>query len=236
MAIKRKTKKDPPKDDTQKSDVKKTSGKRSINHNFDKIAHKLNSLKKKRYFPFLVILLIIISVFYFSRGLFFAAMVDGKPISRIKLISELEKQGGEQTLDSLISMELIAREAKRTGVGITDLEISSEINVIKEYLEAQGTTLDFYLSMQGQTMDSLTDNIRLQKTVEKLVSENIKVSEEEIMEFFEANKEFYGEDVQYEDVKESIRDELAQQKLGSEFQTLLQRLKEEGNIIYFVDF
>lgn len=236
MAIKSKTKKDIEKGKTKNVTVKKVSGKRSIQHNFDKISDRLNTLKKKRYFPSLVILLILVSVFYFSRGLFFAAIVDGKPISRIKLISELEKQGGDQTLDSLISMELIAREARRAGVDITDLEISSEIDVIKEYLEAQGTTLDFYLSMQGQTMDSLSENIKLQKTVEKLLSENIKVSEEEIMEFFEANREFYGEDIEYEDVKESIRDELAQQKLGSEFQILIQRLKEEGNIIYFVDF
>lgn len=196
----------------------------------------LNSLKTKKYFPFLIIFLIFVSVVYFARGFLFAAIVDGKPISRVKLISELEKQGGQQALESLVTMELISQEAKRRDINITDFEVNAEIERITNVIEAQGTTLEAALSMQGQTMADLTQNIKIQKTVEHILGDTILVNDEEIRNYYEENKIYYGEDTQFEEVKESIKETLIQQKLSSEFQVLLQKLKSEGNIIYLVDF
>ncbi|MFA5996816.1 MAG: hypothetical protein WC790_03850, partial [Candidatus Paceibacterota bacterium] len=41
------------------------------------------------------IILIVISLF-FAKGLFVVATVNGSPISRLSVITELEKQGGKQ--------------------------------------------------------------------------------------------------------------------------------------------
>jgi hypothetical protein len=200
------------------------------------ITFKLNSLKRKKYFPYLMILFVMISLLYFSRSLLFAAFVGGRPITRIQLITELEKQAGQQALDSLITKELLTQEARKKNINITDLEINAEIDRITSIIEAQGTTLETALAMQGQTMSDLEENIKLQKTVERLLADSIVVSDEEIINYFEENKSFYGEGVNFDDIKDSIKDQLVQEKLSGEFQLLLQKLKSEGNIIYFVDF
>lgn len=236
MAAKKKIIKETTKKTAPKKIIKKKVVRRSVSRKLDNLTDKLNSLKKKKYFPFLALILILITIVYFGRSLLFVAIVDGKPISRLKLISELEKSGGSQTLESLISKELISQEAKRKGINISDLEVNSEIDTIKKYLEDQGSSLDLYLSMQGQTMENLTENIKIQKTIEKIFSDKINVSEEEIVKYFEANKAYYGENANFDEIKNSIQDQISQEKLANEFQTLLQKLKDEGNIMYFVDF
>lgn len=210
--------------------------KKSQKGKIEGLTNKLNSLKKSRSFPFLMILLVLISVIYLVRGLLVAAVVGGKPISRIKLVNMLEKQSGQEALDNLITLELVSQEAKRRDINITDTEVSSEILRIEEVVQAQGTTLDAALSVQGQTRKDLEENIRIQKTVEKLLAESIKISDEDVKIYFEKNKTSFGTEVAFEEVRDSIRDQMTQEKLSSEFQILLQKLKAEGNIIYFVDF
>ena len=236
MAAKRSPKKKS--EDIVSVSVKKTvkKGKKSLDSGLNPVIEKINSLKKKKYFPYLLVLLILITAAYFGRSYLFAAMVGGKPITRVQLISELEKQAGQQALDSLITKELVSQEARRQGINITETEITGEIQRIEEILKAQGTTLEAALSMQGQTVNDLTDNIKLQKTVEKLLEDKLEVSDQEVTDYFEQNKQYYGEEINFEEIKESIEEQITQEKLSSEFQVLLQKLKNEGNIIYFVDF
>ena len=68
-------------------------------------------ISKSKFFIPLVIILIAAILFYF-KGLFVVALVNGVPITRIAVINELEKQGGKQTLSSLVNQTLILQEAK----------------------------------------------------------------------------------------------------------------------------
>ncbi len=218
--------------------VKKTE-KSSKNKFFEKFKctnEKIHTFRKKRYFPVVFVLLILLVGLWFGRSILFAAMVGGTPITRIKLINELEKQGGQEALDTLITKELVLQEARKKGVKVTDLEINSEIQKIEEILSSQGTTLDLALSMQGQTKDDLIENIRLQKIVEGLLSDNISVTDQDVSDYYEQNKTLYGDDVNFEEVKDSLKDQLVQEKLSTEFQILIERLRSEGNIIYFLNF
>src|SRR3989337_2397944 len=85
---------------------------------------------------------------YFSKSLFFAALVGGKPITRLELVKELEKQSGKQTLESLITKKLIFGEAQKEGVAITNQDVQAEIEKIEKTVETQGSTLDAALSVQ----------------------------------------------------------------------------------------
>jgi len=216
--------------------VLKSSSKASVVSNIDHLSDKLNNFRKKRYFFIFISILLLIALGYMSRSLLFAAIVDGKPISRIKLINELEKQGGEQTLDALINKELLTNEAKEKGINISDADISEEVERISELVESQGSNIDDALAMQGMTRENLNENIHLQLTVERLLADKIAISDEDVKKYFEDNKSYYGENAKFEDVQDSIKDQLIQEKLSSEYQILLEKLKSEGNIIYFVDF
>jgi len=197
---------------------------------------KLKATKKnKKTYVILVLLIALAGVLYYFRGLFLVAMVNNKPITRASLIKQLEKDAGQATLENLIVKELILQEAQKKGVSVTDEDIQKEIDNITQIIEAQGTTLETALSMQGQTIEDLKDNIRIQKTAEEILKDDISVKEDEILAYFEENKEFY-EDREYEDLKEEIGEQLSQEKLQTKFAELLESLKNDSDIIYLKSF
>lgn len=216
--------------------VKTPKSKNFLQGKLSLLTEKLNSLNKSKYFLLTLIILILISLGYAGRSLFVAAMVGGRPISRLTLVKELEKRSGQEALEGLITKELIAQEARKRNVVISDTDIKAEIDRITGIVEAQGTTLEAALEMQGQSREDLEDNIKIQKTVEGILSDSLQVSDEEILKYFEENKEIYGADSKYEDLKASIKDQLSQEKLSGEFQTLLEKLRAESNIVYFVNY
>lgn len=183
-----------------------------------------------------IALLLLLLLLYLGRSLFVAAIVGNRPITRISLIQELEKQSGQQALDNLITKELIYQEASKQNINIGSEEVTAEIDKIKSSLESQGTTLDAALSMQGQTRESLEENIRVQKTLEKVLQSDIEVSDEELSKYFEENKSLYGEGAKYEDLKENIKEQLKQEKLSTVFQTWIEKLRSDTKIIYFVNY
>ena len=190
---------------------------------------------KKKAVVFFVVLVIISLTIVLSPSLFVAALVNNKPITRLSLVRQLEKSSGQATLENLVVRELILQEAKNKGVTVTPKEIDEEIEKIKEIIESQGSTLETALGMQGQTLEDLKDNIMIQKTAEKILKDDIEVTEEELMEYFEENKEFY-EDREYADLKEEIEEQLYQQKLQAGFTELLETLKSDSDIKYLMTF
>jgi foldase protein PrsA len=197
---------------------------------------KVRNKKVLHYGLIIIALLVIGGLFYLGRGLFIAAMVNGKPISRFALDKELEKQGGKQTLDDLISKTLISAEAKKAGITITNDDVQKEIQKISDQVQAQGSTLDAALAMQGATRASLEENIRIQKTVEGLLKDKLVVSDEETKSYYDQNQSVYGKDSKFEDLKDQIKQSLAQQKLSAEFKAWMDKLKSEAGISYFVNF
>ena len=196
---------------------------------------KVNGRKKRKYGVIVIVVLILSAFLYFFRGLFLVALVNNKPITRLSLIRRLEKESGQATLENLVIKELILQEARKRGVSISQEDIQEEIDNITEIIEAQGTSLEDALSMQGQTIDDLTENIKIQKTAEEILKDEIQVSDEEVYEYFEENKEFY-EDKEFVDLEEEIKEQLSQEKLQVKFSELLENLKNESDIKYLVTF
>lgn len=197
---------------------------------------KIPSLKFNRGLKIAAGVILIGLFLYLSRSLIFAAWVNFRPIFRLSLIRELEKQGGKSVIESLIEKSLVYQEASRKKVKITDQVIDQEIVKIETLIKAQGLNLDDFLSFRGQKRNDLIEQIRFQKTVENLLSDRILVSEEEIKQFFEKNKNFYEKGTTLEKVKNQIRDQLFQTKLVEEYQKWIKELKTKAKIFYFVKY
>src|SRR4030065_1321194 len=135
---------------------------------------------------FIVVVILVLA--YANMGIFIAAIVNGQPITRLQLAKELEKQGGKQVLDSIITQKLIDQEAKKKGIVVSQQDLDNEIKAIENQLKAQGTDLDTALAFQGQTRAQLQDSLKLKIQVEKLIADKISISEEEITTYFNENK------------------------------------------------
>lgn len=197
---------------------------------------KLKGIKSTKIYYIVAIVMIIVGALYLARGFFVVAMVNGHPITRYAVVKQLEKQGGSQVLDSMITEDLVNQEIKNKGITISDKDIQDEIDRISGVVESQGTTLDDALAAQGQTMDDLRKNVKLRLSAEKILQDSISVTDQEAKDYFDQNKSYYADDAKYEDMSADIKDQLKQQKLQTEFQKLIDQLKSDANITYFVNY
>ena len=199
------------------------------------ISKKL-SKSSKRNIRIALLIILAGALGYLAKPLIFAASVNGRFITRIELIRELEKQGGADVLDNLITKALIFQEGKNRGIGVTEDEVNTEITRIEGVVSAQGTSLDEALMLQGQTRGDFLEQIKLQKTVEKLLAEKIVVTDEEVKKYYDENKQLFGEDSKFEDVSDKVKSQLMQEKLSSEYQSWIAELRKNAKLNYFVNF
>ena len=189
-------------------------------------------INRASFIPLLVVIILTL-LFYFSKGLFVAATVNGQPIWRLTLVKELEKQAGKKVLDSLITRTLILQEASKQKIAISEEEINQAVKQVEDELTKQGQSLDQLLLAQGITRDELNEQIKLQKIVEKIAGKDIKITDEEVKDYFEENKSSFPKDKKFEEVEEDIKEQLEQEKLSEKIQTWIQSLRNAAKINYF---
>jgi foldase protein PrsA len=173
---------------------------------------------------------------FFAKSLFVVAWVNKSPVFRINLIRELEKQGGTQVLDSIITEKLILQEASRNKVVVSKSEIDEQISSIEGQLKAQGVDLETALSMQGQNRSDLEKSVKLKLYLEKILGDKLKISETEIEEYYNTNKASLYANKKLDEVSSSIESSLKQQKLSENYQELITKLKENSSIKYWITF
>ncbi|HEX7542635.1 MAG TPA: hypothetical protein VF385_00940 [Patescibacteria group bacterium] len=186
-----------------------------------------------------LIFLLVLGLIYFSVRFFLVASVNGQLIGRLTIINELEKQGGKTTLGIIISKTLINQEAKRRKVNISQKDIDVEVQKIETNVTAQGGTLDQALQQQGMTKNDLTDGIKLQLLVTKMVGNNISVTDKEIDDYLASQKNQSSLGLA-QPAPELTRDQakvaIKQQKLQTKIQTFVADLKAKAKINYFINY
>jgi len=188
----------------------------------------------KIFIPLIIIVLVILA--FLLKGLFVAALVNGQPISRLTLIAELEKQGGKQTLSSLVNQTLILQEAKKKNIEVNQKEIEAQSKQIEDSLTKQGQNLDTALAVQGLTRQDFMTQLKLRSLVEKLLANQIKVTDKEVTDYMEKNKETLPINLKEDEIKKGVTEQLKQQKLASASQGWLANLQKEAKINYFVNY
>lgn len=194
-----------------------------------------SKLKQPKVFIPLIVIILAVLVFSF-KGLFVAALVNGEPITRIAVLSELEKQGGKQALASLVNQALILQEARKKNVQVSQAEIDKAVKQIEDSLKTQGQNLDTALAIQGMTKQDFQMQLKLRNLVEKLLADKIAVTDKEIAEYIEKNKDTFPTNLKEPEIKKSVEQQLKQQKLASSSQAWLQELNKNAKINYFVNY
>jgi foldase protein PrsA len=190
---------------------------------------------KKKTVGILLLVILLLAVGYAYKGFFIAATVDGAPITRLAVIRALEKSSGKQVLDSLVVEQLVTASARKNGVVVSENEITVELSKIEEQVKAQGGTLDQALLAQGMTLETLKSQIRVQKTLEKLIPDKIEVTDVEVAQYIKSNKIVVpsGQEEKYNTL---VREQLTQQKLNAAKQSLVSGLRAHATIRTFVSY
>ena len=204
---------------------------------FGKYLQEFKKNKKKRTSLIVLLLLILLTIFLYKNiGLFIVASVNGKPITRLALVKELEKQGGKQVLESIITKQTILGEASKKKIVISDKELSDKIDEVKSSLEKQGTNLENVLTYQNQSMEDFKDSIKMRLIIERLLSDKVNVSDEEVKEYYDKNKNMFDKTKTFEELKDDIKEQVYQGKLSQEYKRWIQDIRSSAKINYFVNF
>lgn len=178
----------------------------------------LNKLNKKNIAIAAVVVGLGLLAFVASKYLV-VAWVDNKPITRLDLMNELNKRYGKDTREQLIIQALIASEADKTGVNVSEADIDAEIKKI-EGEQGGADKLNQALEMQGISQGEFRNLVKLQLLRQKLFSSGAGVTVEEVEKYIEENKAQLPETID-DKLKSSIKDELAQQKIAATYSAWL---------------
>ncbi len=192
-------------------------------------------IKNPRIFIPIVLVIVAVLLFVF-RGLFIAAIVNGQPITRIGLDNSLEQKYGKEELSSMITQTLIMQEASKKNVTVSDSDVNSSLKQISDSLSKQGQTLDSALALRGMTKQDFVEQLKIQKIVEKILGNQIAVSDKEIQDYISKNKDSLPTGLSDADLKTQVKQQLEQQKLSDKAQTWIAGLQKSAKVNYLVNF
>ena len=175
----------------------------------------------------LVVILLI--AFLGSRGYIVAAMVNGRPIFRWDLNNTLMSRFGQQTLESMISERLLSDEAQKKDVHITNEEVNAKMNDLVKSL-GPNVKLEDVLQYQGMTKQDFANQIRLQLTVEKILGKDVSITDKEVDDYLQKNKQTLTA-TDEAGMRVEAKDALLSQKINDKIQPWFADLKQKANII-----
>lgn len=148
------------------------------------------------------------------------AIVNGERITRKDFLEKLESQAGMAVLSEMINNSLVAQEAAKAGVEVTQERLDEEMAKIKENL---GDQFEYTLSMYGMTEESLKTTLYQNLLAYEISTKDIVVTDEQIATDYETNKDYYLEPAQVKAshilvrTKEEAQAVLDELKKGADF-------------------
>lgn len=123
------------------------------------------------------------------------AKVENESISKDELYDELVRQYGVDALDALITAKVIGLEAANEKVSASSDEISEELGILIDSYGGE-ETFNEALAYNGLTREDIEKDIKQYVLTEKLLKPRISITEEEIENYFEENKDTFAEEEQ----------------------------------------
>ena len=126
-----------------------------------------------------------------SAGEEAVASINGETITKDELYDAMVEQGGQQALDMLIMEKVIEMEAKKQNVQVSEEDIDKEIEKMAEQYGGR-EAFEQIIGMYGYNMESMQENIGINLKIEGLLKPGISITEEEMKEYFEENRETFA--------------------------------------------
>ncbi len=179
-----------------------------------------------------VLILGLVAIFVSNKGLLVAAVVNGKPIFRWQLNKTMLSRFGNQTLEGMISESLIADEAKKTGVIVSQADVDAKVNVVVSSLGGS-VSIDELLKYQGMTKAEFENQIRLQLTVEKLLGKDVVITDNDVKNFIATNAASLTA-TDEAGLKTEAREAIMSAHINERLQSWFLEIKDKAKILRFI--
>jgi foldase protein PrsA len=185
-----------------------------------------------------------LAVFGFSKE-DVVAKVGSKSISKEDLYTTLVDQYGEAALDTLIAEKIVELESEEEEITVKESEMDEELQTIQDSYGDE-EAFNEALASSGASLDSVKENIKTYLLTEKLLKDRISISDDQIKEYFEANKDSFAQAeqveashilVEDEETAEEVKDKLADggdfAELAKEYSTDTSNAESGGELGFF---
>jgi foldase protein PrsA len=155
-----------------------------------------------------------------------AARVDGKPITIGDLERECLARFGPGTLGQMVDGFTVDAEAQKRKVTVTESEVVSRARAMQAAIEAAkpqtGMGFEEWSAMRRVTVREIFQQARMEMLLEKMVAGNVKVTDEDVSKYYQANRERFRQPermlishiaVEKPDDAERIRQDILQGKI-----------------------
>lgn len=158
------------------------------------------------------------------------------------------KEAKEKVLNNLLEKILLLREAKKTGINVTDDEVKAAIEKIREENKINQEELLSALKQEGISFERYKEEVKGQiirsKVIDKRVRGVIDVTDEEVMIYYERNKNDFTLDEEIRvrhiiflipkdsdeetvnEIKKRAGEVLQKARAGEDFETLAKKYSE----------
>lgn len=115
--------------------------------------------------------------------------VEGSTVTEAELVSELKEQYGEAVLTGLVQEKVYNAHADK--LKITNEDVTAELDTVRETYELQDdAAFAQFLTQQGfPDEDAFREIVKQHLVIQKIASENVNVTDEEVAKEYEAGKE-----------------------------------------------
>lgn len=190
----------------------------------------------KRRFSWKWALILLVGIFFIllatNKGWIVAAVVDGRPIFSWQLHGTLRTRYGQQTLEGMIGEVLIQKEAQKAGVSVSDDDLNAKQ---KEILSSLGTevSLEDFLKFQGLTETDFNQQLKMQLTVERLLTKSMNISESDIDNFIATNSASLMA-TQPAELREEAKRAIMSNEVSEKLQPWFLELRQKSNVMKFL--
>lgn len=114
------------------------------------------------------------------------AAVEGDPITRQQWLAEMENRYGKETLQSLVNEAVMEKAAEKYKLDVKEEEIDLEIALLRSAQDSNDSTL------HSLSPEQLRQKMRAQLILDKVLTNDIVVKEDEAKKYYEDNKSIYN--------------------------------------------
>jgi foldase protein PrsA len=115
--------------------------------------------------------------------------VNDQPVERNALYTHMEANYGENSLRQLIDFALITQKLKAEGLSVSDAEVDAAIEARKD----SSPEVAMIVESGGVRLNALKRQTRYQLALDKLLTKDIKVTDDQLKKWFETRRKYYDQ-------------------------------------------
>lgn len=200
----------------------------------------VNNFQKNRrlYSRYLIILAIVVAVGVFAfikKDWFVVATINNQPVTSVEYYQNLKAKDGGQVLNQIIQDRLINQEANKKGVSVSESDINKKIASIQKQVGG-ADQLKSALSSRNLSEKEFRNQIKIQLLVEKLLENDIKVTDKEVDDYIAKNQNNTDATATSVDLKDrtAVKNQLQADKLNQKFPGWYSNLEKQASINKFI--